>query len=101
MVENGYEISGIQIKSTAKCYCPLGKDWYTNNFEIHFLPDRSIPDYCELDKWIEKNINGQELIIEAAVDMLHTYLKDTYKPINVTVESHVTDARHSEVMVYK
>lgn len=101
MVENGYEIRGITIKNTAKCFCPLGKDWYTNNFVIHFTPDRNIPDYCEMDKWIDQNINGKELIIEAAVHMLHTYLKDTYKPKQVMVESHVTDARHSEVTVYK
>lgn len=101
MVENTYEIKEIQIKSTAKCFCPLGKDWYTNNFTIQFAPGEHIPDYCEMDKWIDQNINGKELIIEAAVSMLHTYLKETYKPLDVIVESHVTDARHSEVSVCK
>ena len=101
MVENGYEIERIVIESTAKCFCPLGQDWYTNNFTIAFLPNANIPDYCKMDEWIDQNIKGKELIIEAAVSMLHAYLQDTYKPRFVSVKSRVTDARHSAVTVFK
>lgn len=101
MVKNTYGIGNIIIRSTAKCYCPLGKDWYTNNFEIEFTPGEYIPDYCESDKWIEENINGKSMIIEEAVDSLYNYLEEMYKPEYLYVTSHVEDAKHSAVIVSK
>ena len=55
MITNKYGIKTIQISSKAKCYCPLGKDWYTNNFTIFFQVGEIIPDYCEMDKFIDDN----------------------------------------------
>ena len=52
MIENEYGISRIKIESTAKNYCPLGKDWYTNNFAIEIEVADSIPDYCHIDEYI-------------------------------------------------
>lgn len=101
MVENTYGISSINFSPTAKCFCPLGKDWYTNNFDVTFVPDEHIPDYCEVDKWIDENINRKELIIEAAVAALYDYLNDTYAPHTLVVSSHVKDAKHCPVKATK
>ena len=99
MVENTFGIKHIVIESTAKCYCPLGQDWYTNQFYVDFVPGAFIPDYCEMDNWIATNINGKSMIIEQAVAMLYEYLRDTYKPADLNVESYVDDATHSAVTV--
>lgn len=101
MVKNEYGISMIEISAEAKSYCPLGHDWYTNHFKISFFPDQFIPDYCEVDDWIKQNINGQELIIEAAVDKLHRHLCEKYDPVECVIESFVDDAAHSTVTVHK
>ena len=101
MIENVKKISSIRIESEAKCYCPLGQDWYTNHFTIDFEPDQYFPDYCQVDKWIDENINGKHMIIEDAVDMLHAYLKDTCMPYTCVVTSYVNDAKHSTVTVTK
>ena len=101
MVENVYGIRKIEIRSEAKCFCPLGKDWYTNHFKVEFVPGEAIPDYCEMDKWIAENINGKNLIIEDAVARLQSYLSEAYRPAYCIVESHVNDAKHSSVVVIK
>lgn len=101
MVKNDFGITAITIESTAKCYCPLGNDWYTNKFTVDFVPGKNIPDYCEMDKWIATHINGQTMIIEDAVASLHKYLQYTYLPASLRVKSYVNDARHSAVTVCK
>ena len=50
MVKNIYGIRNISIDAQAKCYCPLGRDWYTNHFTIDIEVAEDIPDYVELDK---------------------------------------------------
>ena len=99
MVKNTYKIKHITIESTAQCFCPLGNDWYTNQFVVDFVPAEYIPDYCEMDKWITENINGKHMIIEQAVAMLYDYLHNTYYPVDLHVESYVEDAKHSAVTV--
>ena len=101
MVNNSFGIKAITIESTAKCYCPLGNDWYTNKFTVDFVPSKFIPDYCEMDNWIAANINGKTMIIEDAVATLHKYLESTYAPASLRVRSFVDDARHSSVTVIK
>lgn len=101
MVKNDFGINAITIECSAKCYCPLGRDWYTNKFTVDFVPGENIPDYCELDTWIAANINGQSMIIEDAVASLHKHLKTTYSPASLRVKSYVNDARHSTVTVCK
>ena len=101
MVENKFKINSISIDTTAKCFCPLGNDWYTNQFAVNFVPGEMIPDYCHVDKWIDENINGKAMIIEEAVAMLYEHLRDTYKPDSLNVTSYVEDARHCAVTVSK
>ena len=99
MIKNEYGIDEISIDSTAKCYCPLGKDWYTNQFSVTIKPNDYIPDYCELDVFIKDEINGKHLIIEAAVALLFQHITELYDPAYLEVVSYVDDAAHSAVTV--
>ena len=99
MVKNEYKINQICIDSTAKCYCPLGKDWYTNQFTINMNPSELIPDYCELDAFIKEELNGKHLIIEAAVAKLYELIEEKYSPSYLEVVSYVDEAAHSAVTV--
>lgn len=99
MVGNVYGIRNVTIDVNAKCFCPLGNDWYTNQFHIDMDVANCIPDYVELDKWVDENINGQSMIIEAAVAKVREYIVKEYKPISCTVRSYVDDAKHSDVCV--
>lgn len=99
MIKNDYGISKINIEATAKNYCPIGRDWYTNNFIIEFEAGEYIPDYCDIDEYVLQTINGRQMIIEEAVKYLNDFIVKKYNPVKCTVRSHVTDAAHSSVTV--
>ena len=100
-IENTQGIREIVMCPTAMCYCPLGRDWYHNEFMITMIPDKFFPNYCDVQAWIEENIEGKPLIIEEAVKQLYDYLSETYAPKSLEVESHVNDAGHFPVTVKK
>lgn len=99
MIKNEYGISRIKIEAKAKNYCPLGKDWYTNNFEVELEVAHYIPDYCDIDEYIYLTINGRQMIIEEAVKYLHDFIVNKYSPDKCVVRSYVEDAAHSTVTV--
>lgn len=99
MVKNKYGIKNVTIDAEAKCYCPLGKDWYTNQFTIDIDVAADIPDYVKLDEWIAENINGHSMIIEEAVATVYEHVMDEYNPYNCSVRSYVDDAAHGVVTV--
>ena len=99
MIENKYGIKEIVLYPTAICYCPLGNDWYSNNFEVIMEVKDNIPDYCEVEKWLDENIRGKSLIIEDVLDKFYQYLQKNYNPIKVEVQSIVDDAKHFPVKV--
>ena len=101
MIKNDYGISRINIEATAKNYCPLGRDWYTNNFTIEIEVAHSIPDYCDVDDYIYQTINGRQMISEEAVKYLHDFIVKKYSPDRCVVRSYVDDAAHSPVTVEK
>lgn len=99
MVKNNYGIRNISIDAEAKCFCPLGNDWYTNQFTIDIEVAHDIPDYVVLDKWIAEHINGRSMIIEEATAAVYQHVMETYQPYSCTVRSYVDDATHSAVTV--
>ena len=101
MIKNEYGISKINIAAESKNFCPLGNDWYTNKFDIVIGVGDFIPDYCDVDGFIDAEINGREMIIEQAVKVLHDFIVREYSPKNCVVRSSVTDAAHSAVVVEK
>lgn len=98
--KNVQGISGITMFTKLHCFCPLGKDWYTNNMEIYVIPDDTIPDYIEVEQEFKNNIEGKELLIEDAVSAVTDILKK-YEPVYINVVSEVDDATHLKVKVNK
>lgn len=97
--ENKQKIFNITMHPERRLFCPLGEDWYTASLHIEFTPDRYYPDYCDVDKWLNKNINEQSLTIEDAVRKVNDYLQEEYHPKDVTVTAVVNDATHMPVEV--
>lgn len=101
-IENRENITRIEMYPTAICRCKIGGDLYTNKFTVKFAPDKVYPDYMDVEKWILKNIDGKDLNIEEAVNLLYEYLQDEYKPAVLTVETSVEDVKtHFPVKVLK
>ena len=99
MVKNEYGVRRITMYPEAICYCPLGKDWYTNKFEVVMTVKDMIPDYCEVEEWLDENLRGKPLIIEDAIDRFREYLSETYSPASLEITSTVDDAKHFPVRV--
>ena len=59
MLDNCYKVKKIIYKQHCRCFCPIGQRHYTNNFTVTISPEETIPDYCEIDQWIAKNLEGQ------------------------------------------
>lgn len=101
-LENRQGITNIVMKPKAICFCPLGDDWYTNEFEVTFVPNLYFPDYCDIESFLNKEIRGKSMIIENAVNALYEYLEANYEPKELTVTSYVNDVTsHSPVVVTK
>lgn len=100
-INNTESINKIVMKPQATCLCQIGQDWYLNNFTVEFYPNDYYPDYMEVEAWINKNIEGRELNIEHAVNLLYNFLNE-YSPAALRVTSTVTDCKtHFDVVVSK
>ena len=62
--ENRYGVRKIVYKQKCRCFCPIGKADYTNEFTVTMEPAEIIPDYCEIDKFIRECLEGESLVIE-------------------------------------
>lgn len=96
--ENNQNISGISFTKVIHNYCPMGKDLYTNNISVVMKPNKTIPDYIDIDKSINE-LEGKSLIIEDVVSNIYNMLINEYEPIYVKVSSYVEDAVHLPVTV--
>lgn len=95
--ENKYNISNIKMSKKIHNLCTIGQDWFTNNLEITFIPDKIIPDYIIVDDMIQQ-YEGKELVIEEVVSGIIEDLKQ-FKPKYIKVKSIVNDAMHLPVEV--
>ena len=96
---NTYGVRKIVYKQSCRCFCPIGKTEYTNNFTVTMEPGDTIPDYCEIDKLIREYIEGESLVIEEAAHALKRNLTEYVHPNWIMVESEVSDASHGTVVV--
>lgn len=98
MLNNHYQVKKITFKQHCRCFCPIGKKHYTNNFTVTIIPEALIPDYCKIDEWITEHLEGQTLLIEEASKQLQSWLSKELS-CEVQVQNEVTDATHGDVMV--
>ena len=97
--ENRYGVRKIVYKQKCRCFCPIGKTDYTNEFTVTMEPAEIIPDYCEIDKFIRECLEGENLVIEEAASKLKKKLIEDVHPSWIMVESAVNDASHGNVVV--
>lgn len=97
--KNEYGVSKIKYTQKCRCFCPIGKADYTNNFTVTITPKKWIPDYCEIDKFIRECLEGENLVIEEAASKLKKKLVEDVHPSWIMVESAVNDASHGNVVV--
>lgn len=97
--ENRYGVRKIVYKQKCRCFCPIGKADYTNEFTVTMEPAEIIPDYCEIDKFIRECLEGESLVIEEAASELKKKLVEEVHPSWIMVESAVNDAPHGNVVV--
>ena len=84
--KNEYGVSKIKYTQKCRCFCPIGKADYTNNFTVTITPKKWIPDYCEIDEFIREQLDGKSLVIEDAVCKLKQWLTGEIHPCWVEVE---------------
>lgn len=98
--ENSMGISSIEIPNKkCHCFCTIGKKWCTYQFAIAMEPDAVIPDYLEVEQYMEDNIEGQQMTIEVAVTTVADYIANEYKPKYLQVSVYCDDAKHFPVNV--
>ena len=98
MLDNCYKVKKIIYKQHCRCFCPIGKRHYTNHFTVTIAPATLIPDYCMIDDWIAKNLEGETMLIEDAAKQLQSWLAGELS-CAVSVQDEVNDASHGAVVV--
>jgi len=98
--KNTMGITQIKFTRSTNNWCPLGNDYYTNNFTVRMVPGDIIPDYVEVQEAIGEHINHKELTLEDAVAELFDIV-DEYEPVMLEVTSFSDDAAHFPVSITK
>ena len=65
------------------------------------VPAEKIPDYIELDLWIDENMSGKLLTAEEAVALMFIHIEKRYEPEHLIVTSETESFTHSKVIVSK
>ena len=99
MISNTQSISVIEADKRISLYCPIGKDYYTADVKIKFLPNAFYMDYIDLDRFIN-NMGGSNLTIEEAIEKIYNELQ-RYMPKKVSVTIEAFSNTHLHVIVTK
>ena len=99
MINNTQAISFIEANKRISLYCPIGKDYYTADVYIKFLPDAFYMDYIDLDMFLN-NMGGANLTIEDAVNNIYNELQ-RYIPKKTSVTIEAFSNTHLNVKVTK
>lgn len=99
MINNTQSISLIEASKRISLYCPIGKDYYTADVYIKFVPDSHYMDYIDLDAFLNR-LSGLSLTIEDAANEIYTSLQ-VYNPISTTVVIDASSNTHLNVRVTK
>ena len=80
-------------------YCPIGKDYYTADVYIKFLPNAYYMDYIDLDVFLNK-LRGLSLRIEETCEKIYNELQ-RYMPKKSSVKIKAHSNTHLDVTVTK
>lgn len=98
--KNEQGITAISGQKRIALYCPMGKDYYTADITVDFVPGEIIMDYCELDNYLN-NQSGLSLIIEDLIEKIYNHLQEEYKPKALSVSVKAYSNTHLNVEVTK
>ena len=101
MFKNTMGIDEISFVHTVQCVCAIGKSLCTYDFEVEMVPGRVIPDYLDIQDFMDNEIHMHFLTMEDATAALADYLVEVYNPIRGSVACICCDARHFAVRVSK
>ena len=101
MFKNAVGIDKISFVHTVQCVCAIGKSLCTYEFEVVMVPGEVIPDYLEVQEFMDNEVHMHFLTMEDATAALANYLDETYKRLSGTVACTCCDARHFPVRVEK
>ena len=99
MIKNTQHITAIEADKRINLYCPIGKDYYTADVLMKFMPDKHYMDYMSLDLFLNK-LSGLSYTIEEAVEHIYNELQ-RYKPHSCSVAIKATSNTHLNVTVTK
>lgn len=99
MINNTQSITTIEANKRISLYCPIGKDFYTADVYIKFIPDKYYMDYIDLDKFLN-GLGGKSLTIEDGCKEIYNELQ-RYKPKNTSVTIKAFSNTHLNVTVTK
>lgn len=87
-IENKYKVNELTYEASAFVYCPMGNDWGHIDIFAKIKPNKYLPDYCDIDNFIEKNIEGKTLITEAVGFEVYNFIKNEIEPERLSVKVH-------------
>jgi NADPH-dependent 7-cyano-7-deazaguanine reductase QueF len=97
MIENTQYITAIEADKRISLYCPIGKDYYTADVTIKFVPNAYYMDYIELDQYLNR-LSGLSLTIEEAAKDIYEELQKYYPAkAKVTIEAFSNTHLHVKV----
>lgn len=101
-IKNTQDIKKIIMKPKAYTVCDIGGDMYKSELTIVFVPDLYYPDYMEIQRWIQENVDGKRLNIEDVVQVIYKLLIDEYDPVHVEITNSIKGcSTHFDVEVIK
>lgn len=101
-IKNTQKISKIVMKPWTIFKCQIGQDWFKNDLEIEFFPNEFYPDYMDIVKYIQTELDGSEMNIEDMLEKLYNFLVVTYEPTYLRITDNVIDSKtHFNVTVVK
>ena len=99
--KNTMGISEIAFAHTVQCVCAIGKSLCTYDMVVEMVPDEVIPDYLEVQEFMDNEVHMHFLTMEDATAAVADYLNEAYSPASGTVSCLCSDARHFPVRVTK
>ena len=99
MIHNTQSITSIKAEKRISLYCPIGKDYYTADVYITFLPNAYYMDYIDLDKFLN-GLGGKNLTIEDGCNEIYNELQ-RYRALKTKVTIKAFSNTHLYVEVTK
>lgn len=88
IIKNIYKVKEIKYTANAFTKCPIGKEWGRMFIEIHAQLGDEIPNYCEIDKFIQEEIDNHAFIIEEIGYKIYEFIKELCNPLHLSVILH-------------